>query len=150
MKLKSIEFIIFGLGIAATVLLLLNAFSFEGQLISGLKLAFGGKLDFGSNISVNAGKFKFNILFVLILILPAAASVVQTFVTEPFGAVLAFVLFVAAVILALTVKETKFVVNVINSEITLKDLKLETLGIISVVLSGLAALLSGYKLLDNK
>lgn len=149
MKLKSLEFIIFALGIAASILLLLNSFNFEGELISGLKLAFGGKLDFGSSVSVNAGKFKFNILYVLILLLPAAASILQTFVTDPFGAVGSLVLFVAAIVLALAVKETKFVVNVINVETTL-DIKLDTLAIISVVLSGIGALLTVYKLIENK
>lgn len=151
MKPKMISFIVFGLGVAATVLLMLKAFSFEGEVvISGFKLAFGGELDFGSNISINAGKFKFNILFVLILVLPALAGVIQTFVTEPFGSVTAIVMFVVAIILALTIKETKFVVNVINSEITLKDLKLETFGIISVVLSGIGALLSGHRLIEHR
>lgn len=149
MKTKHVEFIVFGLGIAASVLLLLNSFKIGEELLSGFKLAFGGKYELSTSIiSADVGKFNFNILLSLAILLPALGAVIQTFVTEPFGGVVAIILFIAAFVIALTVKEVEFVENLFDTTHKL-DIKLATLGIISIVLTGLATLFTGYKLMNK-
>lgn len=124
--------------IISSVVLLFDAFKVtafnKDYLINGLKAAFGGKQD--------GITFKFNILLVVALVLPIGAGVVQLLIDNKFGSLITIVALIVSVVLLFTAK-VKVDALITTVEPTVK---LATFGIISVITSVIAMLVTGYKL----
>lgn len=143
-----VTFVVIILGIAASFLLTLNAFSTNynnsNSDLNGLMVAFGGKWQTTGAVSVTLGTFKFNLLLVIAMLLPAGAAVINGILNNKLGSLVAVGLFLLNIILMLVIKEVSFT-PIIGNAIKIQ-IKLSTLGIISLVLSGLGLLATGYKL----
>lgn len=146
---NNIALVILILGIISAVVLALNAFNIAAEAndevaTNGLKLAFGGDI-FINNVSI--GKLNFNISFVLILVLPIIAGIIQLLINNKLGSLISLVLFVISVVLLLTVKEAQLTTTFIVVIKTKLNVSLLALGYVSLISSVLGAGLAAYKMI---
>lgn len=136
------------LGILAGVFLMLDAFVIGNadEATSGMDIIFGTESTF---IGITA-KFKFNILLFLAFLLPIAAGLLGILLDSKSGALLGLILFIASIVILLTVNQTSYVLTALGSSVTTNvEIGLAVLGYFSVAFSALGALTNVGTLIDN-
>lgn len=133
----------------ATILLLLKSYELtsnnnDENTLTGIKLAFGFKEMAGPILLY---ELKGNMLFLVALVLPVIGGVIQL-VNKKWASLAAMLIFALGIILLFVIKDVK-VVGLATFDGKL-DIKLTVIGYISIVLSALAIVTSGIKLVNQK
>lgn len=147
-QVNMISVVVLFIGVIASLLLVFTSFKAVNEntelSLTGLKLAFGFKETnkvLGQTIIVS--EIKANMLFTIALFLPVVAGLVQL-VKGKLTQFVSILLFIAAIIFLFMVKDVSFIaVGLVEVKI---DITLTILGYISLVLSVLGILGTGYKL----
>jgi len=83
---KQLSFVVLLIGVLATAVLLLDAFEVSGNVVSGLKVAFGGEIrSEGGIVQIVLREYKFNLLLSIALVLPLLAGIINVIVPSKLG-----------------------------------------------------------------
>jgi len=139
---KLLSLLILIIGVCATVFLFSKAFLVEKEQIEGLAFLIGAEESF----IIGKVKINFNLYIVTAILLPSIAGIIQIVSKEKITTIISLILFILSIYLLLNLKQIEVTFNILGYEKKeMLEASLSTLGIIGLIINGIGALFSGFK-----